>query len=482
MTYKELFAGVEYTGNLPEGQAKFVTQDSRRAAEGAVFVCVKGRGSDGHSYAPKALQNGAGVVVSQRPLGLAGEVVVKDSRAAYAKLCQNFFGNPAQKLTLVGVTGTNGKTTVASELKQLLQLAGYRCGLLGTIRSEIGDMEIPARFTTPEAWDLSALLARMVAAGCTHAVMEASSQALEQGRLLGLRFALGIFTNLSQDHLDYHGDMEHYFAAKQILFSQCDAMLVNRDDPYGQRLLQQQSCPVQKSFSTRQEADFSAHDIVLNMTSVEFMLQMGQRSVAAHFPMPGEYSVYNALSVAGGAMILGVSPAQTVEALAKTKGAPGRCEVLHNGEFTVICDFAHTADAIENLLSALRPFAKKRMVVLFGCAGDRDAMKRPAMSEAVCRYADEIFLTADNPRTEDPEKITKDAMPPLLASGKPCTVEQNRARAVQLALASLQKEDMLVLCGKGHEDYQVLNGVTIYLSERQLVADWLAKNEPGNER
>lgn len=480
MTFQELFNGVEYTGTLPDGQAALVTQDSRKAAPGAVFVCVKGRNTDGHSFAEKAIQAGASVVVAQRPLGL-GEVLVQDSRAVYARLCGNFFDNPAQKLVLVAVTGTNGKTTVAAELKQVLQLCERPCGLIGTIRSEIGDMEVPARFTTPEAWDLNALLARMVAAGCTHVVMEASSQALEQGRVMGFGFALAVFTNLTQDHLDYHGTMEEYYRAKKILFSQCDAMLVNGDDDYGRRLLREAGCPVKKSFSVKAEADFAAKAIELGAAGVDFMLQADGRSVAAHFPMPGGYSASNALAVVGGAIMLGVPPAQAVAALGQTKGVTGRCEVLYNGDFTVICDFAHTADAIENLLGTLRPFAKKRMVVLYGCAGDRDAAKRPAMSRAVAKYADEIFLTSDNPRTEKEQKIFDDALPALVEEGKPYTVEPDRAKAVALALDGMQAGDMLVLCGKGHEDYQVLNGVTLYLSEHRLVADWVAENKKDME-
>lgn len=473
LTTTKLFQGIEYEGVLPDHTVSVITQDSRKACDGAVFVCVVGRTSDGHKFAQKALDEGACLIVSERALGLPNEVVVKNTRLAYALLCQNFFDRPAEKLKLIGVTGTNGKTTIANELKQVLTIAGEKCGLIGTICSEIGDMVIPARFTTPEAWDLNALFARMVTAGCTYVVMEASSQALEQGRLLGLQFALAIFTNLSQDHLDYHGDMENYYQAKKLLFLQCDKMLVNIDDPAGKKLISEDIDCEKKTYSSKQSADFYAHDPQYDLSGVEFFMEIQNRRVAVHFPMPGKYSVDNALAVVGGAVMLGLAPAKAVSALAQTEGVPGRCEVIYDNEFTVVSDFAHTAEAIENLLAALSPFVKNRMIVLFGCAGDRDAGKRPAMSRAVCRYADMIYLTSDNPRTEDLDKIAQDALPEIIKSGIPYVVKNNREKAVHMALSELQEGDMLVLCGKGHEDYQVLDGITIYFSERLLIKSWM---------
>lgn len=481
MEYGRLMQGIPYTGQLSAGEAALVTQDSRKVVPGAVFVCVKGHSSDGHLYARQALQAGAGLLVTQSPLGLANEVVVQNSRAAYALLCRNFFGNPAQKLTMVAVTGTNGKTTVSSVIKQMLQNSGIQCGLIGTIRSEIGTMEIPAKFTTPEAWDLNALLHRMVAAGCTHVVMEASSQALEQGRLHGLQFALAIFTNLTRDHLDYHQTMENYYEAKKILFGQCDAMLTNIDDEWGARLLKEAGCPRRYSFSCRQAAaDFYAEDLQLAAGGVRFIINTRAQRQAVAFAMPGEYSVYNALAAGAAAVLLGLSPAKAAGQLARVPGVPGRCEVLYDGSFTIICDFAHTGDAMEKLLSTLRPFAKGRMLVLFGCAGNRDPVKREPMGRAAAQYGDIVFLTSDNPRSESEAAIAAGALPPLQKKKGPYYVELNREKALRKALGFLAEGDMLVLCGKGHEDYQVLNGVTVYLSERQIVSDWLkARARPG---
>ncbi len=484
MDYRALLQGVEgiaaedAAAAAPTGEVLLVTQDSRRVKGGAVFVCIQGRTSDGHDYAQKALDAGAGLVVTQRPLGLAHEITVADSRAVYARLCQRFFGDPAKRLTLVAVTGTNGKTTVSSVLKQLLEQGGISCGLIGTIHSEIGALEIPARFTTPEPWDLAALMSRMVNAGCTHLVMEASSQALDQGRLCGLRFKLAVFTNLTQDHLDYHGDMESYFEAKKLLFAQSDALLANLDDEWGRRLYDEVELPRKAGYAVRQaDADFTAHGVELRAGGVRFgILGEDGHLHPVGFPMPGEYSVYNALAAGGAAVMLGLPGGAVARALGAVHGVRGRCEVLCSSPFAVIRDFAHTGDALEKLLSSLRPFAAKRMLVLFGCAGERDADKRPAMGEAAARYGDAIYLTNDNPRREDPQAIFDGALPALVASGKPYTVEADRARALAAALTELAPGDMLVLCGKGHEDYQVMDGYTLYLDERQLVEEWLAEH------
>ncbi len=479
MTIAELMEGLAFQGILPQGEAAHITQDSRRAAPGSVFVCISGRGSDGHAFAGKALEAGAVLVISQRALGLEREVVVEDTRRVYALLCQRFFGNPAQKLCLVAVTGTNGKTTVSSILKQVLNACGHPCGLIGSIHSEIGEMRVPARYTTPEAWDLAALMHRMVLAGCTHLVMEASSQALDQGRLLGLHFALSIFTNLSKDHLDWHGGMEEYYQAKKSLFSQSGAMLSNMDDPYGARLLEEVALEKKHSYSFRSDAaDFVAHSVELGAGTVRFGFLASDILYPLTFPMPGEYSVYNALAAGGAAILLGLPIEPVLAALGQVKSVPGRCEVLHRGRYTVIRDFAHTGDGMEKLLKALRPFVKGRMVVLYGCAGEREASKRAEMSDAALHHGDILFLTSDNPRGEPEEQIFADALPPLEKAGKPYKVIASREEAVCQALETLREDDLLVLCGKGHEDYQVLKGRTVFFDEKQLVEDWLA-GHPG---
>lgn len=478
MDYRTLMDGISHSGEIPKGEASLITQDSRKAELGAVFVCIAGETVDGHNFAQKARAAGAGMIIAERHLGLINEVVVADTKETYATLCQRFFGNPAQKLTLVAVTGTNGKTTVSTVLKQVLEMGGVSCGLIGSVSSEIAGMEIPAKFTTPEAWDVAALMSRMVKAGCTHLVMEASSQGLAQMRLFGLKFALAVFTNLTQDHLDAHGDMEKYFKAKSLLFRQSEAMLVNCDDEWGRRLLDESNCKRKYTYSARESsADFTAHGIVLRSGGVKFGFLASRQLHPVMFPMPGEYSVYNALAVGGAAVLLGLDEARVAGYLGAVKGVRGRGEVLYNGSCTILRDFAHTGDAIDKLLGALRPYVHNRMVVLFGCAGERDAAKRPAMSKAAATWGDVIYLTSDNPRGEDPEKIFEDALPALEASGKPLYTFIDREEAIHSALEALREGDTLVLCGKGHEDYQVLDGRTVYLDERQLVEEWLRKKE-----
>lgn len=483
MNLEQLFEGVAYQGKLPEAQVSLVTQDSRKVAPGAVFVCSRGRSFDGHAYAQKALEAGVCCIVTERPLGLANEVQVENGRKAYAVLCQNFFGRPADRLRLVAVTGTNGKTTVTTLIKQILEQAGYKAGLIGTIHTEIDTMEVPAKFTTPEAWDLAALMARMEKAGCSFVVMEASSQALDQMRLWGLHFEVGVFTNLTQDHLDYHGSFENYFTAKKSLFAQVETMVVNLDDGYGKRLLKEVSVPNVITFSSHDdEADYTARNVEFSASGVRFEMVGRGFIQRVKFPMPGDYSVHNALAAAAAAIALKIEPHTAAKALTNTRGVRGRCEVLYNGEFTILCDFAHTGDAIEKVLSGLAPFAKGRLIVLFGCAGERDAKKRPLMGEAVVKYADFAILTSDNPRKENPYDIIGDVEPVLKSSGKPYLVEAERRTALQKALAMLRPGDVLALCGKGHEDYQAIDGVTIYLDEHRIVRDWLTQHQLTEKR
>lgn len=477
MTLEKLFIGIEYAGSLENTDVKDVTSDSRKVSRGSVFVCIKGRRFDGHDLAAKALEAGAVAVVTERPLGFKNEAVVKDTRAAYALLCQSFFSNPKDKLTLIAVTGTNGKTTTSSIIKQALCSLGIKTGLIGTIHCEIGDMIVPAKFTTPEAWDTAALFSRMVNAGCTHVVMEASSQALDQGRLLGLRFNCAVFTNLTGDHLDYHGDMESYYQAKKLLFSQSDMAVINLDDEYGKRLYSELSTP-KTGFSVKnKKSDYIARNISYAINGVGFELCGKEFCEKVAFSMPGVYSVHNALGAACALFAAGIDKSSAVAAVSTTKGVKGRCEVLYSDDVTVICDFAHTGDGLEQLLSSLRPFVKGRMVTLFGCAGDRDPIKRPAMAKAVCRYSDFIVLTSDNPRTEDPLKIISEVSKLIRESENPFTAEPDRLYAIRWALNNLEKDDVLVLCGKGHEDYQVIDGCTIYLDEHRIVREFFEKNK-----
>lgn len=468
-----LLQAIEYAGT-PDLQQDIdiVVMDSRKVREGALFVCVKGRTFDGHDVAAQMLQQGARAVVAQRPLGLPNEIVVKDSRAVFAKLCHNYFDNPQDKLSMVAVTGTNGKTTVSSVIKQSLEILGHKAGLIGTIRSEIGEIHVPAKFTTPEAWDLSALLYRMVSAGCSHVVMEASSQALAQGRLADMVFDCAVFTNLTRDHLDYHETMEAYYAAKKSLFDQSKCGVINLDDEAGRQMAEEVSIPTLTVSAGGQTADYVARGIHYAISGVTFEAVRQEDRLPISFPMPGAYSVNNALCALAALVSLGIDGEKAARAVSAVPGVRGRCEVLYHGDYTIIGDFAHTADALEQLLSTMRPFVTEgRMIVLSGCAGDRDPIKRPDMAAALCRYADFIVLSADNPRTEDPLNTFADFEPTILKSGKPFKAIADRYVAIEWAIEQLQPGDVLLLCGKGHEDYQVLDGYSTYLDEREMVRE-----------
>ena len=476
MDLAHLFLGVQYKGALPAhaGEVTLVTQDSRRVCPGAVFVCARGRTSDGHDYAAKAVQAGAVCVVTERPLGLPREVTVENGRKAYALLCQNYFGNPAQQLKLVAVTGTNGKTTVSTLIKQIIEHTGHKAGLIGTIQNEIGDKILPADKTTPDALELEALFAEMVKAGCEYCVMEVSSHALDQNRIGDAHYEAAVFTNLSHEHLDYHGTMEAYYQAKKKLFAVCDTAVVNMDDSWGQRLAGEISCPV-LGFSMEGKGELNAFEVSHHVDAVDFRYAYRGVESRIHFGMPGNFSVKNALAAMGACITLGVCLNTIAGTLSVVAGARGRNEILPTGmDFTVISDYAHSPDAMENILSALKETVKGRLVALFGCGGDRDRTKRPLMGEAAAKWADYVYVTSDNPRTEDPEAIIAEILPGVEGHGTPYEVIVNRREAIFRAIDTALPGDTIVLCGKGHEDYQIIGHEKFHFDEREIVAEAVA--------
>ena len=478
MRLEEVLKGLEYEGVIEDREVTFITTDSRKVKRNSVFVCLKGNKFDGHSAAAAAMEKGASAVVTERRLGLDNEVTVASTRKAMAVLCANYFGNPEKELKLVAVTGTNGKTTTSSVIKQCLENMGIRSGLIGSIHSEIGDVEVPAKFTTPEPWELYALMRSMVNSGCRYLIMEASSQALAQDRLYGLHFECGIFSNLTEDHLDYHKTMENYYQAKKLLFLNSDTSIINIDDSYGVRLTRE-LMPDHNviPYSAKYDIEFMAQNVQFRSSGITFSIKRGGREHVFRYNVPGKFSVYNALAVTVTMHALGFDLDTISGALAKVTGVRGRCEVIYSSDRTVICDFAHTPDALVQILSSIKPFAEGRLITLFGCAGDRDAMKRPAMAEAVCRYADMAILTADNPRTENPSDIINEIVDIFERSDRPYMVIPDRYYAVIQALDQMKPGDVLLLCGKGHEDYQVLDGYTIYLDEHSIVRKYFKNKE-----
>jgi len=460
---------------LDDIEISSVTDDTRKVTEGCLFVCVKGGSFDGHSAAAEMLEKGAAAVVCQHDLGLGDrQILVSDTRRAYGRLCAAWFGHPEKKLKMIGVTGTNGKTTITNVIKHILTSAGHKTGLVGTIQNEIGDEVIHTDNTTPMAYDFMSLLDRMAREDCEYVVMEVSSFGLVQNRIGPSWFDIAVFTNLTQDHLDYHKDMEDYFQAKKMLFDICDAAIINIDDSYGRRLLDEADCE-KYSFSVKQSADYYADGIKIKSTGSSFWFCHGDKSYLVRTRIPGLFNVSNLTAVTAVCMRAGIPMEKIICAISGYNGVKGRCEVIPTGrDFTVICDYAHTPDALENILRSVKEYTEGRLICLFGCGGNRDAAKRPKMAKAAASYADRLIVTSDNPRNEDPELIIKDILAGLENSTVPYDVVTDRREAIYHALKIAEKGDIIVLAGKGHEDYQILAGMEhIHFDEREIVAEGL---------
>lgn len=450
-----------------------ITSDSREIKEGYAFVCIKGVNDDGHKYAPKAASLGASVVITEHKMGVENELVLSDTKQVYADMCANWFGNPADSLKLVGVTGTNGKTSITYMLKSILEHAGYKVGLIGTIQNMIGDEIVATKNTTPGVYELNRLFALMKEKGCQYVVMEISSHALYQKRVCNLTFDAAVFTNLTQDHLDYHITMENYLAAKKKLFTMCKTAIVNSDDKYCEELIKDIDCKV-VSYSLCDSSTYSAKAVKYYPTSVEY--ELVSNSILNHikFNTGGKFSVYNSMCAAVTALELGVSISTICEALTEIKGIKGRAESVPTGrDFTVIIDYAHTPDGLKNILKTFSDCEKNRVIAVFGCGGDRDKTKRPIMGNIAVRYADYVIVTSDNPRSEDPDAIIRDIVEGTKGSNTPVKVIANRIDAIKYAVSIAKANDIIVLAGKGHETYQILNTGTIELDERKVVKEAL---------
>ncbi len=482
MKLNNLLSIINNTNDYGEIEITHIAQDTRNVKPGALFVCIVGLRSDGHSYAKQAVEKGAVAVVCQKSVGVDCEIIVEDTRIVYSLLCREFWNNPNNNLTMIAVTGTNGKTTVTNLIKQILEKSGSEVGLIGTIKNEICGVEIPAKYTTPDPFELYALLARAVKAGCKYVVMEASSQALDQLRLYGLQFKIGVFTNLTQDHLDYHKTLENYFLAKASLFEQVDCAILNLDDDYALRIADNFKGSVIGFSIKNDQAQFRANSVELSATGVSFKVKLGEDDRECFTPMLGEFSVYNAIAAAATANTLGVDNDTTISALLNSKGVYGRSELLFAGEYSIICDYAHTADGLKSFLSSIKPFVSGRLIVLFGCAGERDAEKRPGMGNAVADYCDFAVVTSDNPRSEDADKIISDITPIFDKRGVKYIAHADRRYAINSALSMLKKNDVLALCGKGHEDYQVVDGITLYLNEHKIVEEFVKGVSIGEDK
>ena len=452
-----------------------IAWDTRRMEKGALFFALPGARDDGARYIDQALAQGAAAVVcaegeSQDPRC----IFVEDPRKALAQASAAWFGHPGDQMTLIAVTGTNGKTTTTYLLKEMLErVTGAKVGLVGTNQNLIGREVLPAHRTTPESYELQELLRRMCDAGCTYVVMEVSSHALTLRRVYGLTFQAGVFTNLTQDHLDFHKTMEEYRDAKALLFSQCRVGVVNLDDEAGRYYAGLGLCPMFTYSENKPQADLTAKNLRLLPRRVEFEALSRDALARVSLPIPGGFSVYNALGALACCLALGLPLEPCAAALAHVRGVKGRVEVVPTPtDYTVLIDYAHTPDALENVLLTVRDFTPGRVICVFGCGGDRDQGKRPIMGQIAQRLADAAVVTSDNPRTEDPMAIIGDILSGFREGEAPAAVEPDRARAIALALSMAEAGDTVLLAGKGHETYQEINGVQRHLDEREIVADY----------
>lgn len=462
----------------PETEIKNICYDSRAVEAGDLFVAVEGFKSDGHRFIPMAAEKGAAAVLCSRiPETDIPYIQVEDSRRGLALVSAAYFGHPARKLKMIGVTGTDGKTTSTMLLKHTLEdCLEEKIGLIGTISNWIGDREIPTERTTPESYELQKLLARMVEEGCAIVLMEVSSHALALDRVAGIEFEAGLFTNLTQDHLDFHETMENYARAKSLLFSMCRRGAVNLDDPWSGFMAERANCPLMGYSEKEKSAALMAEDVVLSAGGVSFKAHYGQRTAIVKLAIPGEFSVENALTVLAACVMLDIPLEKAAAALGKCTGVKGRLEVVPTPEdYTIVIDFAHTPDALEKVIKTMKAVSSGRVVALFGCGGDRDGTKRPIMGRIAAENADLAIVTSDNPRTENPDAIIADIMSGIPESAA-VKVIPDRREAIAWAIDNHEPGDVILLAGKGHETYQEIHGVKYPMDERKIVAEHIHRS------
>lgn len=475
MKINEILKGLKYevlNGN-DEVEVNKIEYDSRKIKKGDLFVCIEGLSVDGHDYAKNAYEKGAIAIICSKPLEHMENcniIKVSHGRKALATCASNFYNNSCNKLKLVGITGTNGKTTSAFMIKSILESAGYKTGLIGTIANYIGDRKLKSERTTPESLELHQLFNEMIENAMEYCVMEVSSHSLSLDRVYGVEFSQGIFTNLTQDHLDFHKTFENYYEAKLKLLKNSSNSIVNIDDEYGKRMLKdikKKGC----TYSIDGNSDFIAKNVHNHSRGVEFDLIYKNESIHVNLAIPGKYNVYNALCAAGACICEGISLQAIKEGLEKAI-VPGRCELAtkdYNLKYDVIIDYAHTPDGLENILNTAREFTKGRLISVYGCGGDRDKVKRPIMGKIGSDISDIAIITSDNPRTEEPMEIIKDIVVGIEKENY--LVIENRREAIKEAMKIAQENDVIVIAGKGHEDYQVLKDGVIHFDEREVIKD-----------
>jgi UDP-N-acetylmuramoyl-L-alanyl-D-glutamate--2,6-diaminopimelate ligase len=491
----------------PDREVADITYDSRKVKPGSLFVAVRGFHSDGHQFISQAVQRGALAIVAEDNGPVEGAdavpvIRVPDSRAALASMAAVFYGHPSQRLKLIGITGTKGKTTTSYLVKSIIEAAGHTTGLIGTIDYRVGSAIYPAPNTTPESLDIQKLLREMVDAGAGYCVMEVSSHALALGRTNGCVFEAAVFTNLQQDHLDFHQDKEAYFQAKLLLFTGLapdKRAVVNADDAASQEIIQQRKTTVY-TFGTSEQTDIHpVGKIGHNINGLSFSVQTPKGVLSVDSPLVGQFNVYNILSAIGTGFSLGFKAGVIAEGIKSMRAVPGRMEKVDEGQpFGVVVDYAHTEDSLAGLLDAVRAMAQGRIITVFGCGGDRDRTKRPKMGAAAVKGSDVVIVTSDNPRSENPLDIIReietgmtgiglkiaslDAKPPAVSGKKPYHIIPDRHEAVAAAVRMARPGDVVVLAGKGHEDYQIIGEKKIRFDDREIAREEIRKRQTKEDR
>lgn len=481
MNLKSILNGLDY--ELLQGtedvQINKINYDSRKVCKDDLFVCVKGYATDGHKYAEKAVLNGAKVIVIQDDVDIEDKeiTIVKcsDTRKALALMGANYYGNPSEKMKIIGITGTNGKTTTAFMIKDILECAGKKVGLIGTIANYICGEKIHTERTTPESLELQELFGEMVEKGVEYCVMEVSSHSLALDRVYGVKFECGIFTNLTRDHLDFHKTFENYYDAKFKLFERSCIKVINVDDNYGIQVLkdcQKLNAENIYSFSVKSDSNYKAYDELMGSRDIKFKVVLDEEEEFI-LGIPGEYNIYNALGAIGVCHKMGIAIEAIKEGIENAL-VPGRCERVgkeYNLPYEIIIDYAHTPDGLENILKTAKAFTKGKLIAIFGCGGDRDKVKRPQMGKIGIDIADLAVITSDNPRSEDPMAIIEDIKAGLDKDNY--IIIENRHDAIKKAIELAEKDDVIVIAGKGHETYQILKDKTIHFDEREVVKEIL---------
>lgn len=478
MRLQELLSGVTYEliqGDL-EKNIENIQYDSRKISQNDIFVCLSGFEVDGHNYANKAVESGASVIICEKDIEVNNKEItvikVKEGRKVLAIISANYYGNPTKKLKILGVTGTNGKTTTVYILKSILEKAGKKVGLVGTVANYIGDKKIKSERTTPESLELQKLFKDMVDYGCEYCVMETSSHSLQLDRVYGFNYEVGIFTNLTRDHLDFHKTFENYYSAKFTLFERSKVCVINTDDDYGYKILkdiEQLGNKEVLTYSIKNDSDYRATNIENKNGDISYVANdVNYKSL-----LPGEYNIYNTLGAISAMKAIGIEE-EYIKAGLLDIVVPGRCERVgykYDIPYDIIIDFAHTPDGLKNILETLRGFTTNRLIAVYGCGGDRDKVKRAELGRIGTELSDYAIITSDNPRDEDPMLIIKEILSGINKTN--FIAIENRKEAIKIAINMAEEGDVIVLAGKGHENYQIINEGTIHFDEREIVEEIL---------